>query len=125
MSKLISDSEIARLAELLPKISQDWELDGNGYDVFGDSTAVRVVDPVGMAAEIANARFAVEAQYLVPRLLDSVRRLKEALAIALKHDCYEAAVEVGCSAKHDSDGKCWACRDDAELARIRSLMGDE
>jgi len=116
MSKLISDAEIARLAELESKATAgEWRVSMSGYSVKSNDVDVPIVAsipsgvnarPVDIERWLPNADLIAESRNALPRLLDSLRRYKEALAIA--RPCVESEESWRLSA-----------------ARIRELVGDE
>jgi hypothetical protein len=108
--KLITNEEIARLAELESKATPgEWEpqqycADSSYFDI--NASGIRVVDSDGTSER--NAEFIAESRNALPRLLDSVRRLKEALEIAKSW--------MDCGYQEQAF--------DADMARIRDLVGE-
>jgi hypothetical protein len=122
--KLITDEEIARLAELESKATAgEWRVSMSGYGVKSNDADVPIVAsipsgvnarPVDIERWLPNADFIADMRTQTPRLLDSLRRLKEALAIARR---WMNNPEPGNSSYH------WEMYADEQS--IRELVGDD
>ena len=107
--KIIDDATLQRLEELEKRATKGpwFHNTENLYEVFSE------VDPISDGREVLVAQLEADAGYIaasrnaLPLLLDSVRRLKEALALAQQWIDVDG---IG-------DGE-------ADMARIRELVGE-